>query len=81
MERRIRRLYDGMLAITSQRYDREEIAKLWREQRESFEAQLVVAARMESKLRGIPTSLDLSPLITTLEELIDACSEHHEFHA
>jgi hypothetical protein len=29
LERRVRRLYDGMLAITSQRFDREDIAKLW----------------------------------------------------
>jgi len=80
-ERRARGLYDGALAITSQTYDREHIAKFWQGQRESFEAQLVVATRMERKLRNIPTGLDLSSLIATLETLIDACSEHYEFHA
>jgi len=80
-ERRARGLYDGALAITSQTYDREHIAKFWKGHRESFEAQLVVATRMERKLRNVPTELDLSSLITTLENLIDACSEHYEFHA
>ena len=31
LERRVRRLYDGALAITSQRYKRENIVNVWRE--------------------------------------------------
>lgn len=83
--------YDSGLTVTSQMYEREKIARFWKNQRELFEAQLSVASRIKRAFkdrRDMKESsevslldLDLDSLIATLEELISASSEHYEFHA
>jgi uncharacterized protein YciW len=86
-----RTLYDSGLTVTSQMYEREQIAQFWKNQRELFEAQLSVATQIKRRFENsrslkessesVLTELDLDSLIATLEDLVSACSEHYEFHA
>ena len=75
------RLYKRAIAVTSQMYERERIASFWKEQREWFQAQLIILNRMARRLQNVRSNLDMTSFIVRFEDLIVACSEHYEIHA
>jgi len=82
MEHNAFALYEAAILVSSRMYNREKIAQFWKEQGAWFEAQLAIANRTQHRLANVqPPSLDLNSIITALEEIVDACSEHYEFHA
>ena len=80
-------IYDAAVTLGAQMYDRQEIAQFWKLQREIFEAQLALASGLKRKIRpGDDPRIQellvvLDNVITTLDDLVRATSEHYEFHA
>jgi hypothetical protein len=73
-------LYDAALTISAQMYDRQQIARFWKDQRELLDAQLATVSRLKrmiERVRDEPAAqvlYRLDQIIANLDELVSLSS-------
>jgi hypothetical protein len=82
INRRLQDLYDGAIRISATKYDRQEIAEIWKDLLKDYKDWIIVIERMRAnaKIAGLK-NFDIDSTIMLLHDLIEACQEHYEFHA